>query len=425
MGGAGEGAEPERALDLEAGEQQLRQGHPRARLECARGLRQEVVTTQRLVQRYVDRPLLVNGYKFDLRLYVVVTSYDPLKIYLNSEGLVRLATARYDPSEESLSCRHMHLTNYSVNKHSEVGERVRSMNQRAARGNTGNGGGDEALNMEFEEPEANRAVAEGEGEADGEAEDIQGLKWSLAQLREHFENEGIDYDLVFVRIKDVLVKTILAAEPVITSTWQQGASYSWCGVTPQAQIGPNQTCFEMYGFDVMVDDSLKPWLLEVNIFPSLSSSSPFDKCVKTQLVADMLTLVGIAPFEHDVVSNAVKDEQLRRLQGLTPRTLPLNQAKSHTSGSISSVSSLRDLGESEWRTILDAHDEYMRRGRLDRIFPTREAVAQYAQFFSVPRYSNLVLQRWLEAGGEACFPTCNSRGEAPPWVPNQIHFEPC
>merc|ERR1711920_951903 len=52
---------------------------------------------------------------------------------------------------------------------------------------------------------------------------------------------------------------------------------------------------EMYGFDVLVDTNLKPWLLEVNICPSLSSGSPLDKRIKTKLVADTFTLVGIQP----------------------------------------------------------------------------------------------------------------------------------
>ncbi|CAE7488394.1 TTLL5, partial [Symbiodinium necroappetens] len=55
------------------------------------------------------------------------------------------------------------------------------------------------------------------------------------------------------------------------------------------------SCFEIYGFDVLVDRSLKPWLLEVNICPSLSSGSPLDKRIKTKLVADVLTLVGVHP----------------------------------------------------------------------------------------------------------------------------------
>lgn len=48
-----------------------------------------------VVGKYIDNPLLVNGHKWDLRLYVAVTSYDPLVVYLYEEGLVRFATVRY------------------------------------------------------------------------------------------------------------------------------------------------------------------------------------------------------------------------------------------------------------------------------------------------------------------------------------------
>lgn len=58
------------------------------------------------------------GFKFDLRLYVAITSYDPLRIYLYEEGLTRFATVRYEGPHEQLDNRCMHLTNYSVNKHS-------------------------------------------------------------------------------------------------------------------------------------------------------------------------------------------------------------------------------------------------------------------------------------------------------------------
>ena len=58
------------------------------------------------------------GLKFDIRLYVAVTSFDPLVIYLYEEGLTRFATIPFDKSTKAISNTCMHLTNYSVNKRS-------------------------------------------------------------------------------------------------------------------------------------------------------------------------------------------------------------------------------------------------------------------------------------------------------------------
>lgn len=69
-----------------------------------------------LISKYVANPHLIEGLKYDLRIYVLVTSYDPLKIYLFKEGLVRFATEKYSTNLQSLKKRFVHLTNYSVNK---------------------------------------------------------------------------------------------------------------------------------------------------------------------------------------------------------------------------------------------------------------------------------------------------------------------
>ena len=118
-------------------------------------------------------------------------------------------------------------------------------------------------------------------DAPGEAVDS---KWSLKQLREEYERLGIDYVEVFGRIKDVCIKTLMSVEPYIIS---------------QMRATKHRNCsFEVYGFDVLVDANLKPWLLEVNVAPSLSSSSPFDKQVKSMLLSDSFHLMGFSVFDR-------------------------------------------------------------------------------------------------------------------------------
>ena len=72
-----------------------------------------------VVQIYIDKPYLMEKMKFDLRLYVLVTGVNPLRIYLSKEGLARLSTKMYDEvDDENLDDMMMHLTNYAINKNS-------------------------------------------------------------------------------------------------------------------------------------------------------------------------------------------------------------------------------------------------------------------------------------------------------------------
>lgn len=74
---------------------------------------------------------MIRGYKYDLRVYVLVTSLEPLKIYLFQEGLVRLATVPYTTSKSSLKQRFIHLTNYSVNKKADSYQKNNSTSTQA------------------------------------------------------------------------------------------------------------------------------------------------------------------------------------------------------------------------------------------------------------------------------------------------------
>lgn len=82
----------------------------------------------------------------------------------------------------------------------------------------------------------------------------------------------------------MIIKTILSVEnPIVTS--MGGAKHK-------------QTCYEIYGFDILIDKDIRPWLLEVNVSPSLSSSSPMDKYIKTLLLSDSFYLTGFNLFDR-------------------------------------------------------------------------------------------------------------------------------
>lgn len=103
-------------------------------------------------------------------------------------------------------------------------------------------------------------------------------------MRAEYEKEGADFNGTMQRIKDVIIKTVLSVEnPIVTAM----------GGTKHRNV-----CFEVYGFDILIDHAFKPWLLEVNVSPSLSSSSPMDKYIKTLLLSDSLYLTGFRIFDR-------------------------------------------------------------------------------------------------------------------------------
>jgi Tubulin-tyrosine ligase family len=95
---------------------------------------------------------------------------------------------------------------------------------------------------------------------------------------------GLDWQQILQEIKAIVLKTLISVEPTIMLNVQKNPT-------------TRNNCFELYGFDVMIDQNLKPWVLEVNVQPSLSSSSVFDKRIKTMVVCDVLTLVGIRGYD--------------------------------------------------------------------------------------------------------------------------------
>lgn len=73
-----------------------------------------------IVQKYLEKPLLVNNKKHDLRIYCLVAKVSPLVVFLNDEGLARFCTEDYEqPTQNNMRNNAVHLSNYSINKSKE------------------------------------------------------------------------------------------------------------------------------------------------------------------------------------------------------------------------------------------------------------------------------------------------------------------
>ncbi|XP_072794975.1 tubulin polyglutamylase TTLL6 isoform X2 [Vicugna pacos] len=191
-----------------------------------------------ICQLYISKPFIIDGFKFDLRIYVLMTSCDPLRIFAYNEGLARFATTFYShPCTDNLNDICMHLTNYSINKHSS------------------------------------NFLQDGHS----------GSKRKLSTFNAYMQSHGYNVEQIWRDIEDVIVKTIISAHPVIKH------NYHTC--FPSHTL--NSACFEILGFDILLDHKLKPWLLEVNHSPSFSTDSWLDKEVKDSLLYDTLVLINL------------------------------------------------------------------------------------------------------------------------------------
>lgn len=68
-----------------------------------------------------------------------------------------------------------------------------------------------------------------------------------------------------------------------------------------------------------MDDAFQPWLIEVNLSPSLGCDSPLDQRIKGNLIADLLTLIGIAPLEQRKINTG--EQKYTKLNGMYSATV--------------------------------------------------------------------------------------------------------
>ncbi|XP_047677194.1 tubulin polyglutamylase TTLL5 isoform X2 [Tachysurus fulvidraco] len=314
-----------------------------------------------LVSRYISNPLLIDDFKFDVRLYVLVTSYDPIIIYVYEEGLTRFATVKYDHAVKNIKNQFMHLTNYSVNKKSS-----------------------DYVSCD-----------------DPEVEDY-GNKWSMSAMLRYLKQEGKDTTLLMSQIEDLIVKAVLSAELQIATACKM--------------FVPHRNCFELYGFDVLIDSNLKPWLLEVNLSPSLACDTPLDLKIKASMISDMFSLVGFVCqnplLKQTRLDKAGFDPAVKNFKTQHHIIAQAASAKSRVRQRPQSANNVEELKEKqgvrhvdtlgltaeEVKVLRRTQEEHERRGGFIRIFPTPQTWELYSGYLEYKTSMNSMLANKLFHG---------------------------
>ncbi|CCW67463.1 unnamed protein product [Phytomonas sp. Hart1] len=299
-----------------------------------------------LVQEYIDRPLCIHRHKFDIRLYVLITSIsaptrsrlrrdgggnnandtltsmryaasktlppelEGVHVFVHRRGLVRICADAYQrPADDNVGCRSVHLTNYAVNKHSKkytVGEcplAGLATDSSGAIGQADTAPRDRAESETSMYGGNKRDLSFLEMFLNSLSDRSSGINGNIGGFRDDQSYEGLLWTRVKRRIDECIVLTVLSGLPVLRRELAGAAAMSG------SQGDYKRNCFELLGFDILLrEDNLEPVLMEVNHSPSLFCDTSFDFSVKCEVVSDIFSLLEtrITPLEVQQYRNGIK-----------------------------------------------------------------------------------------------------------------------
>lgn len=222
---------------------------------------------------------------------------------------------------------YMHLTNYSVNKHSRTYSK----------------------------------------------DDELGSKRRFSTLNRILSSEGYDVVTLWNNIDDVVIKTIASAWPVLRHNY--AASF------PQHDV--THACFEILGVDVIIDQNLKPWLLEVNHSPSFHTDGPVDMEVKHALIRDTFTMLNVrAADKRRVVEEdrrRVNDRLLRKVRDARAPAVRATSADGAADGEPQQQQPATARAvRTPWVVQVEWEETHM--GGFRRVLPVRDDPDKYTAF---------------------------------------------
>ena len=177
-----------------------------------------------ILQKYLEKPLLYQGRKFDIRIWVLFISCQEEDVYIFKQGHLKATCTQYDPDSTDL---YVHLTNYSVQKYNENFSKIEIGNE---------------------------------------------IPFSSFQNELDKNNTGKNF------YKDIYPKITRIVR--ITGGAAKG----------KINFLSKKYCFEIFGYDFILDNNFQPYLLEINTNPGLEISSPLISILLPRMVDDALKL---------------------------------------------------------------------------------------------------------------------------------------
>jgi Tubulin-tyrosine ligase family. len=288
----------------------------------------KLLKTTHVAQHYISDPFLIEGKKFDLRVYVLITSCNPLHVYLFKDGLLRMCTEDFaQPNSTNMDHKFMHLTNFAINKKSD------------------------------------QFIAN--NDESGSSGSKRSIKWFMSWLSD--EKSPDIADQLWKEIGNICSKTILSIASILEKEYISAFGATTTTINSNVTPGNNESinvdcgrkgrenssyqsvccsnnghldhqnqvvkdedsknstehqkeeaamigsrCFTVLGIDVMIDSSLKPYLIEVNELPSFASGSPLDESIKSKVCYQALSAVQCSPSDQRKYEAVAKKRIMER-----------------------------------------------------------------------------------------------------------------
>ena len=197
-----------------------------------------------LITKYIMNPMLINKRKFDLRAFVLVTGFSPLKVYFYKDGYIRITMKEFNLDKKNIKDQKMHITTTLLNN--------------------------DEKNYIFEK----------------NLWDDSANFWNYLLFEKYCLKNGISYINIRNQMKDIITKTFITLRESFTELFK----------TKKLN---EMNLFQLYAFDIMIDANYKVYLLEVNRLPTMAPDHISANYIYSHIVSDILNIVGIFPFAHD------------------------------------------------------------------------------------------------------------------------------